>query len=278
MTAEPFALTHPSSAPDSRGREADHADRGDSPTPRGVWRAIFQAAIGYHWEDGPYVGDVDGDGCGRELQQGWKCHPVRALSLMAGYGSDASELRRHFEVELDERIHLTAVELFPAREKHLRKWCDEVCIRDWREQFEIMGAMGEGFDLIVSNPRFELILENKLRRDLDPAQTMVPTLLEHAPAVLMLHREQAFTRSARGREVLRRWPPAIAWRLGTISFDGTGSTDTACYLASLFLRGHNGATSTLSLRELTAAERRWDVPPGSEDPSEDLPAAPGWRA
>jgi hypothetical protein len=269
MSAETFRLESPR---DDRARETDHAERGDSPTPRGVWRAIFEASIGMHWEDGPYAGDTDDDGCGHDLQHGWKCNPARVCSLMSGYGSEASEIRRRFENELDERVHITGVELFEPRRPDLEKWCDEVIIADWRAALTELDHV----DLFVTNPRFELILENKLRKDLDPAATLIPTLLRHGRAVLILHREQAFTRSVRGREVLRRWPPTISWRVGPVSFDGTGSTDTCCYLATLFLRRHSGPTSTLTLRELTAAERRWTVPPGSEDPSEDLPAAPGW--
>jgi hypothetical protein len=272
-----WSLTSPSAEADARAQETDGSERGDSPTPRGVWRAIFEAAITVDMFSGrPVVGKTPpgrfGDPADGHHIDGPR--PVRALSLMAGYGSDASELRR-LAVEQGWPIHITGVELCEARRRHLEKWCDRVEIADWRAAL----WKGPAPHIIVTNPDFAHILDNA-DKTLDAAETMVPTLLQHAPAVLVLHQEQAFLKSKRGREVWRRWPPAASWLIGPASFSGDGKADSRCYWATLWLRGHEGPTSLHLLPELAPSARRWTVPPGSEEPSPepspDLPAAPGW--
>ena len=54
------------------------------------------------------------------------------------------------------------------------------------------------------------------------------------------------------------------------------TADSLCYQATLWLRGHEGPAQSYQLPWLPPEARRWEVPPGSETPSEDLPAAPGW--
>jgi len=267
-----FALTHPSTEADARARETDHDERGDSPTPRGLWRAIFEVSSPVWLNPRGVMA-----GAQKRRRQARSGVPFRALSLMAGYGSDASELRR-LAVRQGWRIHITGVELCEARRVHLVKWCDDVWIGHWMDALLDDGPLeNPQWDIIVTNPDFAQILDNK-NKALRPEDTMVPTLLQNAPSVLMLHQEQAFTKSARGREVWRRWPPAASWMLGPASFSGDGKADSRCYIATLWLRGHEGPTALHMLPELDAAARRWTVPPGSEDPSSELPSAPGWRA
>jgi hypothetical protein len=165
------------------------------------------------------------------------------------------------------------------------------------------------YDLAIGNPHFTALTHE------DPEQSMPAVLLRHAPAVLLLHTQQAFARGEAGRAVWRAYPPAASWMVpGSVKFR-TGvnpkcskcghvntpaatacagmreqglhtvrcryklkawGSDSRCYQVSLWLRGHEGPTALHLLPELTAAERRWTVPPGSEEPSEELPAAPGW--
>ena len=276
-----LALPHMETPSTERAAETDGKERGDSPTPRGVWRAIFYEAF-------------DHEALRDDIQRSEHTGAWRVLSLMAGYGSDASEVRRWFDYD-GLPVHITGVELCEARGPHLRKWCDDVYIGDWRKLLHVarmneVGPLAEGrwLDLIVTNPDFKLIMNE------NPHESLPAVLLRHAPAVLMLHTMNAFVRNDEARRVWREYTPAAQWIVpGTVSFDGTSSVASDCYAASLWLRGHEGPTA---VRMLDAEPEdfnrdsgmlksngepykcwRWRVPPGSEEPSEGLPAAPGWQ-
>lgn len=208
-------------------------------------------------------------------------------------------------------MHITGVEIKPEREPHLRKWCDEVRIGDYIDQIRELVDVGAGqmvriacmgepsrFDLGIGNPWFKGLV-NKPRSNVEEhvvEAAMPPVLLEHMPAVFLLHTLNAFTRSAEGRSVWRAYPPIATYVLpGTVSFDGTSSVASDCYAASLWLRGYQGDT-TRYLVEAEAEDynrahgivdrkgrpyrcwrwgfridgnRRIPVPPGSEEPSDE---------
>jgi len=300
-----FALTHPSTEASARALEGDHADREDDPTPRGVVRAALEAAAG---RIANITHPTARDGFG----------PVRVLDVCAGYGCWASELRRLAGLQ-GWPVHITGVELFAPRYADLTKWCDRSIIADWR--VPLTSDEFGPFDIAIGNPHFTALTHE------DPEQSMPAVLLRHAPAVLLLHTQQAFARGEAGRGVWRAYPPAASWivpgsvkfrtgtnpkcpkcahvnplalavgslqqpvthclgRAGPTTYDGyepicgaklkTWGSDSRCYQVSLWLRGHSGPTALHMLPELSADERRWIVEPGSEEPSEDYPPAPGW--
>lgn len=292
MTAEPFALTSP--GPDARDLETDHAKREDDPTPRGVVRAAIEAA-------------GRGPGVIRDVVKLYTSkRPFRVLDACAGYGCWASEFRRWWQLTrpgIPWPVHITGVELFEPRRADLEKWCDEVVMGDWREAMCAIEDTEDGaVDIAIGNPPLSFHTHE------DPEQSMPAVLLRHAPAVLLLHTQQQFLRGEPGRRVWRAYPPAASWMVpGSVKFrtghnpicskcaevnagrslrfgvcNGCGArlkswgSDSRCYQVSLWLRGHEGPTALHLLPDLDAAARRWTVPPGSEEPSEDLPAAPGW--
>jgi SAM-dependent methyltransferase len=255
----------------------------DDPTPRPVVRAVLEAAL----DTGPNSALLRvGNGlfarlCAAKLYAGTErglgpvSGPLRVLDIGSGYGCWSSEMRR-LAHEQGWPVHITGVEINPEREEHLRKWCDEVHVGDWREVLGWLHAIGREFDLVIMNPPFlELLRENgEFPRTASglpqPARTMVPLLLAlGAPAVLALHTQQAFLKSEMGRAVQRFCPPAACWQLpGSVSFREDGKADSRCYEATLWLRDHKGPCSRYLLPELPSEDRRWSVPPGSETPEE----------
>ena len=212
---------------------------------------------------------------------------LRVLDVCAGYGCWASEMRR-LAASQGWPVHITGVEIHEPRREHLRKWCDDVWVDDWKPEPEPpdtpFGYRWTG-DIAIGNPDFALVLRDAAGNVLPVEQTMVAVLLRHAPAVLLLHTQQAFVKSEPGRACYRAYPPAASWLLpGSIKFrrginPDTGKpwgADSRCYQVSLWLRGHTGPCSTYMLEDLEPHERAWSVLPGSEDPSADLPARPGW--
>jgi len=180
---------------------------------------------------------------------------------------------------------------------HGLKWCDEWITRDWLDALRDHHELPR-FDVAMGNPHFSALVGKRDREpsevaDMladpnDPALSMPAVLLEHAPAVLLYHTRNAFVRSEPGRAVWRAYPPARVFVVpGTVSHDGTSSVASDCYQATLWIRGHRGPTIEQLLDvEPKAANRaagilkrngepyscwRWVVPPGSEEPSEDLP-------
>ncbi len=237
------------------------AEYDDDLSPRGAARAFLGAALGL---------DV--------LRRRVCFTGARVLDLGAGFGCLSSELRK-LAIEQGWPPHITGVELNPAREAHGRKWCDEWASMEWREFLAMRGLADRGsmpaprtFDLIIGNPPFSHILRQGKgpegeRTDYMPVdETMVPTLLRHAPAVLLLHTAGAFDDSEHGREVWRRYPPAATWLCGRLSFRAGSSTDSRTYYATLWLRGHKGPAQLHMLPELPPKARKWTTPPGSEDP------------
>ena len=277
----------------------------DDPTPRGVVRAVLEASVCFDCEeDVPMVGvdpsDSHGEaGSGEVLGDPFGRRPVRVLDLGAGYGCWSSEMRK-LAHDQGWPVHVTGVEVNPDRREHLRKWCDDVAIAPWRDgvwgPVEVepgvwRSVLQQGnpgaWDLIIGNPPFGHVLRqgkpDGKRTDYMPVdETMVPTLLRHAPAVLLLHTAGAFDDSEHGREVWRRYPPAAVWLCGRLGFRGDSSTDSRTYYATLWLRGHDGPAQMHMLPELAAEDRRWTVPPGSESPAEaealGLPLSPGYES
>lgn len=233
---------------------AEQRMREDDPTPRAVVRAILAAVP-------PGVFDFD-------------ARPTTVLDVGAGYGGWSSELRRLTSTAAGPAPVITGVEIDARKREHLRKWCDHELIGDWREMIT-----GRHYDVAIGNPHFSALTHE------DVEDCMPAVLLRHAPAVLLLHTQQAFVRGAAGRALWRAYPPARQWivpgavrfRVGINPASGKRyGTDTRCYAASLWLRGHDGPTSVELLPELDARQRAWTVPPGTEDPAEQYPPAPAW--
>lgn len=164
----------------------------------------------------------------------------------------------------------------------LRKWCDARLILDWRtalKQLALDLKASHEFDLIVGNPAFSHILRsgkvwsstankgkggwiNTKYRPRD--DTMVPTLLLHATAVLLLHHGAAFEDSENGREVWRAYTPACQWKLGRLGFRGDGKTDNRPYCASLWLRKYTGRSCSAYMLDEPESRQWAGTPPGSE--------------
>jgi phage FluMu protein Com len=295
-----LALPHMETPSTERAEETDHDERQDDPTPRGIVRAVLWAAA--------REGTFDGGG-----KRGWD--ELRVLDVCAGYGAWSSEMRRLAQLQ-GWPVHITGVELYEARRDHLAKWCDEVWIRDWFDALRDHHELPE-FDIIIGNPHFQALTGRLTPGDMfgEHTPSMPETELEHAPAVLLLHTQQAFLKSEAGRAAWRRCPPAASWLVpGSVKFrnginpkcpkcktvnppaldegacpvtycvKGCGAklkawgADSRCYQVTLWLRGHAGPCSVHLLDDLDARARSWRVPPGSEEPSAELPAAPGWTS
>lgn len=230
-----------------------HADlraREDDPTPRGVVRACLFAF----------------DELGKTPS------PPRILDCFAGHGVWSSEARRRWP-----GAHITAIEIDGRKLPDLRKWCDVTLIGD---ALDLLPELAGQFDLVIGNPAFSY-----LRPKHQPGETVaaaasrsvLPLMLEAAPRVLQLHTQQAFVRGKVGREVRRRHLPARSWLIpGAVSFRRDGKTDQRCYQTTLWLRGHKGGCVERMLPELGRDDLRWTMIPGTEEPSSERPAAPGW--
>ena len=284
MTGEQAALTGIASATE---HAAELRSRGDDPTPRGVVRASLAGAMRhvmtvllrtdagarvlmYRLRELPSVVIISAD------------RPLRVLDVCAGYGCWASELSRWWVLDLGlprEWLHITGVEIHAPREAHLDKWCDDWGLDDWRVALgPASGLDHTSFDLVIGNPDFAQLLRDNAGNFVDPDQTMPAVLLRHAPAVLLLHTQQALLKSEAGRACWRAYPPAASWMVpGGVKFRGARmGADQRCYQVTLWLRSHTGPCSTYMLEDLEPHERAWSVLPGSEEPSADLPARPGW--
>lgn len=278
-----FSLTSPEPPKPHNRRD----DLGDDPTPRPVPRATFGACLGNHWESGVYIGDVEGDGCGLELERSLHGEDalVRVLDLGAGFGSWASELANHWVNVLDlprELLHITGVELNPERKPDLAKWCDRVVIGDMWELMAEVQAAGDLFDLIIGNPDFSHVLRHGKHADPNKrtpyrpvGKTLVCTARRCTRALLLLHHGAAFCDSPHGRAVYRANLPAATWLCGRMSFRGDGKTDNRPYQATLWTPRHDGPAATFMLPELPPEDYKWrDCPPGAE--SAEIAEANGW--
>jgi hypothetical protein len=262
--------------------EADLRSRGDDPTPRGVVRAVILAwAAAYvAWWDRTH--DRTHDAC-LMIAAAWdiglvedalnkievsESRPFRLLDVCSGYGCWAGEFARWWVHVLGlprSWLHITGVELDERKREHLAKWCDRAwCPMSWTELVPPECTRGQdldNFDLAIGNPDF-----SQLTHD-DPEQSMPAVLLRHAPAVLLLHTQQAFLKSEAGRAAWRAYPPAASWLIpGGVKFRGSKQgADSRCYQVTLWLRGHKGPCAVHLLDDLTPAERSWTTLPGTED-------------
>jgi hypothetical protein len=256
---------------------AERAAREDFPTPRSLVQAALEMAVplravrtwtGYS-ETRLY--SAAAKSCTPRLLDA--DHPLRVLDVCAGSGCWASEMRR-LALSQGWPVHITGVEIDERKREHLAKWCDEAYIDDWLDQVcEPLQGESNEWDLAIGNPHFTALAHE------DPEQSMPAVLLRHAPAVLLLHTQQAFIRGRHGRAVLRAYPRAAVWDIpGSVSFTPDGKGDARCYQVSLWLRDHDGPATLGLLPEPPGSGTCWrySVTPGTEEPSADLPAAPGW--
>jgi len=88
---------------------------------------------------------------------------IRIADVCAGAGVFGQQARK-----LWPKAHLTGIELRVEELPHLQAYYDEFSIGDARSILKVMAASGETFDLIATNPAFELF----------------PELVELAPGVL----------------------------------------------------------------------------------------------
>ena len=266
--------------------EADRAAREDDPTPRDLVGHVLV------WGVGPLMGE---DACDREgldeppgapgrrltfNAKPWRWvdeqRPLRVLDVCAGWGSWSSEMRR-LAFLMGWPVHITGVEIDERKRPHLEKWCDVALFGDW-----LASIAGHEFDLVIGNPHFSALTHEY------PAQSMPAVLLRYAPAVLLFHQMASFTRSIAGRDTWRAYPPAwIGMVPGSVGFRGRSrGADLRSYQATLWLRGHEGPAETVLLPEPPMRAKKgklsrssswhWDVPPGTEEPSAEMPAVPGW--
>lgn len=241
--------------------EADRAAREDDPTPRPLVRAVLTTALA----------DFS---VGRT--------PLRVLDVCAGWGCWASEMRR-LAVTHGWPVHITGVEIDHRKVDHLRKWCDAYVMVDWRAFLGSRIGVYAEFDLVIGNPHFSALTHE------DPAQSMPAVLLQHAPDVLLFHQTASFARSTAGRDVWRAYPPAwVGLVPGSVGFRGRSKgADLRNYQATFWQRRHAGPAQLVMLPEPPSRTAKrgtqrssswhWETPPGTEDPSGDLPPTPGWR-
>jgi hypothetical protein len=255
--------------------EADLREREDDPTPRGTAAAVVTGAE-FSWL--------------RDPSKLWmEKRPVRVLDVCAGYGCWASEWRRWWTLSRTQDgmtpwpCHITGAEIDDRKRDHLAKWCDAVRFGDVRDYLRwlIKNGSPSHFDLAIGNPAFSLLVPKQRSDETVEAaaeRSILGHLLAVSPAVIQLHHTAAFARGKVGRFLWRRYTPARQWLIpGAVSFRSDGKTDSRCYAASLWLRGHTGSTAVEMLPELGREELRWRVLPGTEEPSDDLPAAPDRR-
>lgn len=225
--------------------EADLREREDDPTPRGVAQAVLRAA-----------------GLGLT---GWLDRRLHVVDICAGWGCWSSELLR---LRLPMTPRITGIEIDERKRETMARWCHDVVIGDALVKLAELPQQ----DLVMGNPAFSLLAPKVSAKptdeEIDAAveASLVAAGLRCARAVLLLHHGQAFLRGRVGRAVLRRYPPALSFQIpGAVSFRSEGKTDSRCYSATLWRRGHSGPCATYLLPELGREDLRWRVPPGTED-------------
>lgn len=180
----------------------------------------------------------------------------RILDWCAGAGPWATVAREWWP-----RATITTVELVPSERRYLERVADRVLIGDWRL------ALDHGpYDLVVGNPAFSQLVAAPGRH---PKSSGVLQLLRHAPIVIVLHTIEVLQRSANGRWVARRRPPAVQVDLpGGIEFWGPDEPgqDLRSYAVYGWTRHHRGpGWRRVPLpHELSPDERRFAVRPGTE--------------
>lgn len=261
--------------------EADRAAREDDPTPRSLVRAILANVLAKYatapWHPFGSLPAGRFDPAKTDRYGG----PIRVLDVCAGWGCWASEMRRLAGIQ-GWPIHITGVEVDHRKREHLAKWCDATIMVDWLAFFGSQLGVYAEFDLVIGNPHFSALTHDDIK------QSMPAVLLRYAPHVLLFHQMASFTRSVAGRDTWRAYPPAwVGMVPGSVGFRGRKrGADLRSYQATMWSRGHTGPAALELLPEPPSratkrgAERasswHWDQPPGTEDPSENLPAAPGW--
>lgn len=241
--------------------EADLRDREDDPTPRGVVRAVVEQVVT------PIFRSV------ASVAPGFTC---RALDACAGSGVWSGELRRLAQ-RMGVKIHITAVEIDPRKREHLDKWADVVLCEDIDE---VLSDWPEWcFSLAIGNPHFTALTHD------EPGRSLPERLLKVATNVVLLHQEQSFQKSRAGARIWHDCPPvgvlaipgSIRFRTGTNPKTGKlYGADSRCYQVTHWQANVSQHCELTMLPWLRSEARRWRVVPGTEDPSEDLPARPGW--
>lgn len=209
---------------------------------------------------------------------------LRILDACAGAGVWASEVRRLFML-LGVDVHITAIELREEEAPHLRRHADRVVIGDWRAFVESCKRDGTRFDLVVGNPPFALARAPEISRtECDVDASMPVMLADIASLVILYNSQQAWTKTSRGYEVRRRFPPAYAVDVpGSINHrsgvnpenDKRYAADKIPYSACLWLGApagpHVGLTPTGMIDPIDGRSWREDLRPGAE-PDEWLAA------
>jgi len=286
--AEPAQLGLIAGVATSAEHEAALKDLEDDPTARPLIRGILRDAIPgvlkiMEARDG-WAHVVVGSGpekAGLEVSEDW---PLRLLDVCAGFGAWASEFAWFWVHALGlprNWLHITAIEINPAKRAHLERWCDRSVIAD------VAAALSQdedGWDIVIGNPHFSALTND------EPSQALAPLLLAHAPVVLLLHTLNCFVRGDPGQRCWVACKPAATWLVpGTASFRSHGKPASDCYTASVWVRGHEGPTDTdmisarMPINPHTGAPFstwRWSKLPGTEDATEakalGLPMAPGY--
>jgi hypothetical protein len=291
-------------AREAQAAAAHDAARGleEDLTPRGVARACLGAVFGPEsprlyvgvGATNPLMPELRFAARGRELLVSPPQPAICGLGLCTGFGVWESELRRR----ADWPITVTGIELDHTKLEHAEKWCDEVVINDVLAELREMALRGQTFDFALGNPAFTLLAPAaapkrksdkpgayEARLDRAVENSLVALALAVAPALLLFHQTQSFQRGRVGREIWRRYPPAVQWLVsGTVDFRGGNINpkasakasakagkpvevkyggDTHDYCATLWLRGHSGPTELMLLPELASSDRKWIPFPGA---------------
>ena len=225
---------------------------------------------------------------------------ITALDLCAGFGVWAQRLRAEC-VRRGVGARITGVEIEARKLEHLRKWVDVAHISDAHDALRSLRDHGPILDLVVSNPPFTMLVPKDHKGTIVECVELClpPQALRIASAVLVFHTTTSLQRPRIGEECMRAYRPALEIKIpGAVKFRGPGKNPangnawTAakdCYQATLWLRDRpgkrrdaRGLTQTVLLRHLTAAERSWRTPPGSESREMSaalgLTMAPGWTS
>jgi len=265
-------------------------------TPRGVARACLAAVFGPAnprlyvgvGAINPLMPELCFAGSDRHRLVSPPRPAIRGLGLCTGFGVWESELRRR----ADWPIHITGIEIDPTKREHAEKWCDDVVTTDVVEELRAMAARGETADFALGNPAFTLLAPAAApsrksdkpgayaaRLDCAVENSLVALALAVAPALLLFTQTQSFQRGRVGREIWRRYTPAVQWLVsGTVDFRGGNinpkasakagkpvkyGADTHDYCATLWLRGYTGTTHLELLPELASHDRKWLPFPGA---------------